>query len=75
MLRRTTTFLSSNWRDQGISYVKYLNVSTEALHMAVKPKSSAKYTRFSTPNYVTLKPDGAGGMEEVKRVAAATKDY
>ncbi|KAK7196707.1 Mitochondrial ATP synthase epsilon chain [Novymonas esmeraldas] len=73
MLRRSVTALS--WRDHGISYVKYLNVTTEALHMSTKEKSRAKYARFSTPNYVAVKNDGAGAMEEVKKVPAFTKDY
>ncbi|TPP42374.1 Mitochondrial ATP synthase epsilon chain family protein [Leishmania donovani] len=64
-----------NWRDQGISYVKYLNVTTEALHMATKDKARAKYSRFSAPNYVAMKNDSTGAMEEVKKVPAFTKDY
>lgn len=73
MLRRTVTVM--NWRDQGVSYLKYLNVCTEALHMATKDKAHAKYERFSIPNYVALKPDGQGSTEEVKNVPAFTKDY
>lgn len=73
MLRRTARAL--NWRDQGISYVKYLNVTTEALHMATKERVRAKYTRFSSPNYVAIKNDGSGAMEEVKKVPAFMKDY
>lgn len=73
MLRRTIAVMS--WRDQGISYVKYLNVCTEALHMATKDKAKAKYERYSNPNYVALKPDGQGSMEEVKKVPIFTKDY
>lgn len=69
------TFSLMNWRDQGISYVKYLNVCTEAVHMATKDKANAKYSRFSSPNYVALKSDGAGSMEEFKKVPAFTKDY
>lgn len=73
MLRRTITVM--NWRDHGITYVKYLNVCTEALHMATKEKAKAKYDRYSTPNYVAIKPDGQGSTEEVKKVPAFTKDY
>ncbi|KAG5464622.1 hypothetical protein GH5_00071 [Leishmania sp. Ghana 2012 LV757] len=73
MFRRSLTTL--NWRDHGISYVKYLNVATEALHMATKDKARAKYSRFSSPNYVAMRSDNAGAMEEVKRVPAFTKDY
>lgn len=73
MLRRTLSML--NWRDQGISYVKYLNVCTESLHMAVKEKSRGKYVKFSSPNYTAIKGDGAGGIEEVKKVPIYTKDY
>eukprot|EP00796_Vickermania_ingenoplastis_P004965 gene4965-3563_t len=71
MLRRSFVFCNASWRDHGISYVKYLNICTEALHMTVNPKASAKYSRFSAPNYVALKPDGSGGMSQVKK--AATK--
>ncbi|KPI89248.1 hypothetical protein ABL78_1671 [Leptomonas seymouri] len=73
MLRRSLTAL--NWRDQGISYLKYLNVCTETLHMAVKDKARSKYTKFSSPNYISIKSDGAGGIEEIKKVPAFTKDY
>ncbi|CBZ38506.1 hypothetical protein, conserved [Leishmania donovani] len=73
MLRRS--LIALNWRDQGISYVKYLNVTTEALHMATKDKARAKYSRFSAPNYVAMKNDSTGAMEEVKKVPAFTKDY
>lgn len=73
MLRRSLRML--NWRDQGVSYVKYLNVCTETLHMTVKDKARAKYAKFSSPNYVAIKSDGAGGVEEVKKVPAFTKDY
>ncbi|KAG5463891.1 hypothetical protein LSCM1_00064 [Leishmania martiniquensis] len=73
MLRRSA--VAQSWRDHGISYVKYLNVSTEALHMATKDKARAKYARFSAPNYVAMKSDTSGAMEEVKKVPAFTKDY
>ncbi|KPA79915.1 hypothetical protein ABB37_04973 [Leptomonas pyrrhocoris] len=73
MLRRSFTML--NWRDQGISYVKYLNVCTETLHMTVKEKAQGKYSKFSSPNYVAIKSDSAGGVEEVNKVPIFTKDY
>lgn len=76
MLRCSALLRSSTaWRDHGISYVKYLNICTEALHMTVNSQSSAKYTRFSTPNYVALKPDGTGSMAEVKTVPIHTSEY
>lgn len=75
MIRRSIFSFSGSWRDHGISYVKYLNVCTEALHLAVKPTSSAKYTRFSTPNYAAMKYDNTGAMAPLKTVPAATKDY
>lgn len=43
--------------------------------MTVNPKASAKYTRFSTPNYVTMKPDGTGSTTPVKKVPAFTSEY
>lgn len=75
MLRLSLLCRSTSWRDQGISYVKYLNICTEALHMTVKPKLAAKYSRFSTPNYVAVKPDAAGSLTPVTNVPAFTKDY
>lgn len=73
---RRSALMLSNWRDQGISYVKYLNVTTEALHMATKDKNRARYERFSNPNYIAYKPDAnTGTMEELKKVPAFPKDY
>lgn len=43
--------------------------------MTVKPKLAAKYSRFSTPNYVAVKPDATGAMAPVTKVPAFTKDY
>ncbi|AIO02202.1 mitochondrial ATP synthase epsilon chain, putative [Leishmania panamensis] len=73
MFRRS--LMALNWRDHGISYVKYLNVATEALHMATKDKVRARYSRYSSPNYISVKNDGTGVMEEVKKVPTFTKDY
>lgn len=73
MLRRSCALMG--WRDQGISYLKYLNVCTEALHMATKEKVRAKYVRYSTPNYVALKPDKAGSFDEIKKVPVKTSEY
>ncbi|EPY29474.1 hypothetical protein STCU_04368 [Strigomonas culicis] len=75
MFRRSITALSTSWRDQGISYVKYLNVTTETLHTALSEKAKVKYDKFSNPNYVAMRPDGTGTMEEVKKVPTFTKDY
>ncbi|CAJ1035782.1 Mitochondrial ATP synthase epsilon chain, putative [Leishmania lindenbergi] len=69
------SLMALNWRDHGISYVKYLNVATEALHMATKDKVRARYSRYSSPNYISVKNDGTGVMEEVKKVPIFTKDY
>lgn len=73
MMRRSVALM--NWRDQGISYVKYLNVCTEALHMATNDKVRPKYERFSKPNYTALKADGSGTFEPVTKVPSFTKDY
>jgi hypothetical protein len=64
-----------NWRDHGISFVKYLNVTTETLHGCVKDSKAAKYTKFSTVGYKAQKPQEGGGWEEFKVVPCETKDY
>ncbi|EAN84807.1 hypothetical protein C3747_7g2443c [Trypanosoma cruzi] len=75
MMRRSFTLLNGNWREQGISYLKYLNVCTEALHSAMKESRRVKYERYSSPGYVAQKPDGAGGIETVNKVPAHTNEY
>ncbi|KAH9582254.1 ATP synthase [Trypanosoma melophagium] len=75
MMRRCTVLLNPTWREQGISYLKYLNVCTETLHGTVKECRRQKYVRFSATNYLSQKPDGAGGNELVKNVPASTTDY
>ncbi|ESL07116.1 hypothetical protein TRSC58_05201 [Trypanosoma rangeli SC58] len=75
MMRRSSTLLNATWREQGISYLKYLNVCTEALHSAVKESRRAKYERYSAPGYVAQKPDGAGGVEVINNVPSHTNEY
>ncbi|CCW67077.1 unnamed protein product [Phytomonas sp. Hart1] len=69
------TLAKMSWRDQGITYVKYLNVCTEALHLCTIPKARAKYERFSNPNYSAYMPESTGGMQEITKVPIFTKDY
>jgi hypothetical protein len=62
MMRRSTVFLS-NWREQGITYLKYLNVCTDALHSTVKEgKAAAKYTKYSAPGFQAMELDSATGL-------------
>ena len=75
MFRRSTVALSTAWRDQGISYLKYLNICTDALHSAVKEKSAPKYVKFSVPNYITQEADGAGGFVKVEKVPDTIDKY
>ena len=85
MLRRTSSALmmrpsrvlreQDNWRDHGISYVKYLNICTEVLQKCVKDSKRAKYTRFSEIGYKTQKPVEGGGWEPCVKVPAEIKDY
>lgn len=76
-LLRVTKVLreQENWREHGISYVKYLNICTDAVHKCVKESKQAKYTKFSVAAYHAQKPDGSGGIEKIEKVAAQIKDY
>lgn len=70
-----TAVLLSGWRDQGISYLKYLNVATEELHKCVTESKSAKYTKFSQVGYNANQSDGAGLFVKADKVPAETSDY
>ena len=72
---RPTLVLCSTWREQGISYVKYLNITTETLHTIVKDSRRTKYEKFSTPGYVSQEPDGQGTFQKITKVPAEIKDY
>jgi hypothetical protein len=74
-LMRPTLVLCSSWREQGISYVKYLNVGTETLHGIVKDNKRAKYEKFSIPGYVAQEPDGQGSFQKLNKVPAEIKEY
>mmetsp|Transcript_34265 Transcript_34265/g.53536 ORF Transcript_34265/g.53536 Transcript_34265/m.53536 type:complete len:83 (+) Transcript_34265:28-276(+) len=73
-ITRTKVCLSNSWRSH-ISYLKYLNVCTTALHKVLKDDKAAKYQRFSAPGYSAQKPDGSGGSIKVDTVPAEIKDY
>lgn len=84
MLRRTQGSLISatrmlreqeSWRDQGLSYLKYVNICTETLHKCIKESKVAKYNKFSVAGYHAQKPDGQGSTERVVKVPAESKDY
>ncbi len=79
MVRPTAVRLAegggAGWREQGISYLKYLNICTESLHRAVKPAKQAKYQRFSIAAYEAKEPDGQGGTRLVNKVPANYADY
>jgi hypothetical protein len=74
MLRRSAVSLS-NWREHGISYLKYLNVCTDALHASVKESRQAKYQKYSIPGYVAQKPDGQGTFVKVDTVPSEISQY
>ena len=74
-LARSTALLEqTNWRSH-VSYLKYLNICTNALHKVVKDDKSAKYTRYSAAGYMAQKPDGQGGFSKIENVPADVKDY
>lgn len=75
MFRLSRIGCQEAWREAGISYLKYLNICTECLHKCVKERSQSRYSRFSTPGYITQAPDGVGGYVDARKVPAAVKDY
>jgi hypothetical protein len=74
-LMRSTLVLCSSWRDQNISYLKYLNVTTETLHTIVKDSKRGKFEKFSIPGYLAQEPDGQGLFQKVNKVPIEIKDY
>lgn len=74
-MRRSTVFLS-NWREQGISYLKYLNVCTEAVHATVKEgKAANKYTKFSAPGFQAMELDPTGVYVKREKVPDHVSKY
>lgn len=73
-MRRSQICLSS-WRDQGISYLKYLNICTDALHSTVKESRAAKYTKFSNPGYLAQESDGQGTFVKREKVPDHVSKY
>ena len=74
-LMRPTAVLCSSWRDQGISYVKYLNICTETLHTAVKDSKRGKIEKYSISGYMSQTPDGNGQFVKLNKIPEETKDY
>lgn len=61
-MRRTIVSLS-NWREQGLSHLKYLNICTEALHATVKEgKAGGKFTKYSAPGFQAQEIDATTGL-------------
>lgn len=75
LMMAPTAVLMNSWRDQGISYLKYLNVATEELHKCVHEAKSARYTRFSQVGYTAAQPDGSGLFTKFEKVPADPADY
>lgn len=74
MIRRNTIMLNA-WRDQGISYLKYLNICTAALHSTVKESRQAKYVKYSAPGYAAQEPDGTGSFQKREKVPEEISKY
>jgi hypothetical protein len=74
MLRTSAVALSS-WRSQGLSYVKYLNVATTALHRCVKPSKKAKFAQHSETAYAAQVPDGQGSFTKFEKVPKTISEY
>jgi len=70
-----TAVLMNTWRDQGISYLKYLNVSTEELHKCVVESKHAKYARCSQVGYLANQPDGTGLFTPLEKIPADPAHY
>ena len=66
--------MSENWRNH-ISYLKYLNICTAALHKVVRAEKSAKYQRCSIVAYEAREPDEMGGYRTRTKVPTHIKDY
>lgn len=87
MLRRTSGKMfrptlilreSEGWRDHGISYLKYLNVCTVALHKCVKDSKKGKYVKHSEVSYFAQKFDDGAQIfapYEVPGVPASPAKY
>lgn len=76
MLRVSRTLREKeDWRDHGLSYVKYLNVCTDALHKCVKENKQNKYAKQSTVGYIAQQMDGSGGFAKVTKVEASLEEY
>jgi hypothetical protein len=81
MFRATTSALmfrasavcleQETWRENGITYLQYLNIATETLHSVVKPRAAAKYTKFSQVGYHAQELDASVGVTNVKKVIPA----
>ncbi len=75
MLRSTRVLREQeSWRDQGITYLQYLNICTDALHKSVKESKQGKYCKFSVPGYHTQEPDGNGTFQKVTKVPGSVKE-
>ena len=80
-MMRPTRMLRENesWRDNGISYLKYLNVCTDSLHNCVKESQKAKYEKFAVQGGFYAQKFNAGTSlfepAAIDGVPAKVKDY
>lgn len=70
-----TAVLMNSWRDQGITYLKQLNVATEELHKCVSESKAAKYTKFSQPGYCAFQADNQGLFVKFDKVPSEPEEY
>jgi hypothetical protein len=73
MLRRSALALDA-YRQQGISYLQSLHVTSAALHKCVKEAKQAKFSKHSAPGYHSQIPDGQGGFEKVNKLAKTVEE-
>uniref|UniRef100_A0A7S1W2R5 Uncharacterized protein n=1 Tax=Neobodo designis TaxID=312471 RepID=A0A7S1W2R5_NEODS len=63
------------WRDQGITYLQYLNTCTEATLACLKPQHAGKAGKWATVGYHAQEMDDAGVMQPVEKVPNTTDKY
>ena len=76
MLRATSVLREQEtWRDQGVSYLQYLNVCTETVHKCVKPAVAGKYNKFTVMNHRATKVDETGATIEIETIPNESANY
>ena len=77
MMFRASTVLreQEQWRDQGITYLQYVNTCTEATLACLKPEHVAKSGKWCTVGYHAQVMDDAGVMENIETVPNTTDKY